>query len=279
MADSIADQVKKAPSSTTNDATVPATDAALPPITKAPMNTAEASMVPTVPPGSEAAAPSAVSSSEPATQNKSATSSANDELAKKMKAADELALQPEKPTDFVPASVSHPATTDVTETGAPSLPNGEAKDLPKPVSVEEVRDQDLPAVKPLETAEVTDVLQPGETSAEASIIENATVATEAKSADVLEAVPASTSAVTEETAKANAGDKRKADAETSNGKVDESVTKNDTPDEKKQKTNGAAPSAATNGTAKKPGRPKKEKKVSAPVGRTARKTRSQGAVE
>ncbi len=72
-----------------------------------------------------------------------------------------------------------------------------------------------------------------------------------------------------------AGTKRKAeDSAEANGDSAEKKTKSDEVSAPPaEETNG---NGSTNGDAKKPGRPKKEKKAAVPVGRTARKTRSQG---
>ncbi|KAI0151795.1 hypothetical protein GGR57DRAFT_503725 [Xylariaceae sp. FL1272] len=130
-----------------------------------------------------------------------------------------------------------------------AIPNGQ----PKPVAIEEVTDQDMPSTKLPESADAPTVTTGVETAK----------------------VPAVTGD------EAAIGDKRKAD------EADKPVSETtaDEPADKKQKTetNGAA---TTNGGARKPGRPKKEKgkaaaapAPAAPIGRTARKTRSQGLAD
>ncbi|KAJ8111293.1 hypothetical protein ONZ43_g5656 [Nemania bipapillata] len=75
---------------------------------------------------------------------------------------------------------------------------------------------------------------------------------------------------------ATTSNKRKADAteDAAKPEADNAKDEHTEPPEKKLKTNGA-----TNGTARKPGRPRKDKTSVAPIGKTARKTRSQGAAE
>ena len=185
-------------------------------------------------------------------------------------------------------------------TGA--LLNGETKEPPKPVSVEEVPDRELPKAHPpsppaeakLETVklDVTDEKVDNAASGDAvmtgALQLQPEAGAEAESAEDTEK-PEGPIADAPEAAKTEpqAGDKRKADdAAVSNGDVPAEAA----PEtqavavEKKLKTDDApAPApAATNGSPKKPGRPKKSDKPpapAAPMGRTARKTRSQGAAE
>lgn len=185
-----------------------------------------------------------------------------------------------------------------------ALHNGETKEPPKPVSIEEVPDRELPKAHPpsppaeakLEEAKLdgtaekvddaatgdavmTGALQP-QPEAEAA---KGTGKPEGPVADA----PTGPVADAPETANTEpqAGDKRKADdAVVSNGDASAEVAPETqaVAAEKKLKTDGASPPAATNGSPKKPGRPKKSDKppaAAAPVGRTARKTRSQGAAE
>ncbi|KAI1342583.1 hypothetical protein F5Y15DRAFT_309348 [Xylariaceae sp. FL0016] len=246
MADTTADNVAKAP--TTNpEATAPEAEASLPPIAKAPVDTAEASMVPTaVPDGSNATttvAPSLQAGAAAATEEASKTDTTNKDT------------KSEKPSEPAVTPVALPTTTPATTAtvaDAPALTNGDAIEAPKPVSVEEVHDQDLPDEKPPQATDKTNV--------------------------ALEKPVGSTNGAEAAGDDDGTSEKRKADdAPTANGDTVGDGAKGDAPAEKKQKTNGAD----SNGASKKPGRPKKEKKVPAPapVGRTARKTRSQGAVE
>lgn len=72
--------------------------------------------------------------------------------------------------------------------------------------------------------------------------------------------------------------KRKLDAEETNGSSASSAINGEDRADKKAKTE-TAPETNGGSTAKKASRPKKEKKPAPPVGRTARKTRSQGNVD
>ncbi|RYP80200.1 hypothetical protein DL770_006331 [Monosporascus sp. CRB-9-2] len=216
--------------------------------------TAEAPLAP-ADPGKQAVVAS-VDVSEPT--NEEPRSIAKGDLSSKVDAADTLAQQPEKQTDQVPTPVSQEPVTESTETAA-TAPEAQSKLSPKPVSVEEVRDEEMPTVNPTTTgAPQTDG------------------AAKAASNPTSKPGPEKTEA---EKSEPDTGDKRKAD-EADNTTVETRPTQDgavaDEPAEKKQKANGAA----TNGTTrKKPGRPKKEKNAPAPVGRTLRKTRSQGAAE
>ncbi|RYP65860.1 hypothetical protein DL771_008089 [Monosporascus sp. 5C6A] len=194
--------------------------------------------------------------SEPA--NEEPPSIAKGDLSSKVDAADTLAQQPEKQTDQVPTPVSQEPAAESTETAA-TAPDAQSKLSPKPVSVEEVKDEEMPTVNPTTTGAP-------QTDGAAKAAPNVTS----------EPGPEKTEP---ENCEPDTGDKRKAD-EADSTSVDAKSTQDgtvaDEPAEKKQKANGAA----TNGTTrKKPGRPKKEKNAPAPVGRTLRKTRSQGAAE
>ncbi|RYP48230.1 hypothetical protein DL768_005837 [Monosporascus sp. mg162] len=214
--------------------------------------TAEAPLAP-ADPGKQAVVAS-VDVPEPT--NGEPPSIAKGDLSSKVDAADTLAQQPEKQTDQVPTPVSQEPVAESTETAAPEA---QSKLSPKPVSVEEVKDEEMPTLNPTTTgAPQTDG------------------AAKATSNPTSEPGPAKTEP---EESEPDTGDKRKAD-EADNAPVETKPTQDgaaaDEPAEKKQKTNGAA----TNGTTrKKPGRPKKDKNAPAPVGRTLRKTRSQGAAE
>ncbi|KAK6842394.1 hypothetical protein PG990_005664 [Apiospora arundinis] len=244
----------------------------LPPIAKEPMATAQAPMIPAPIDTTEADLTSAPIASTDAAKS---SDDAKNDAAKASVAESGLAAQPDKPDALEDTN----ATSD-----------GASKEVPKPVSVQEVPDQELAASKPLGAGNVT---QPADEKEE-------TVPPLAKKADLPDAelttgtVPKEDAQFTgpaqavAETAKVEpqTGDKRKADSpaeheetngDASNANVDE---KDDSP-AKKQKTEDNE-IAATNGEntgVNKRGRPKKEKKPPAPVGRTARKTRSQAAAE
>jgi hypothetical protein len=124
------------------------------------------------------------------------------------------------------------------------------------VSVEEVHDEDLPNAKSLESE------KPAETATKADATAPVATSGKEKSSANISASAKNGNGAT--------GNKRKAEM------TEDDSTKANGADQplKKQKTNGSA----TNGAGRKPGRPRKEKqKAAAPVGRTARKTRSQGA--
>ena len=178
---------------------------------------------------------------------------AKEEASSKLNAADKLAQQPDKQKDQVLAPVSQPPPVEPTAATAPAPSDTKAKLSPKPVSVEEIRDEQLTAANPPAVA----------------------------NAPKLD--------IALETAKAepDAGDKRKADDVAAIEPVVTGATLNgtagDEPSVKKQKPNGSDEAITDSGgngdAAPKRSRSKKEKKPAAPVGRTNRKTRSQGAAE
>ncbi|KAI0111713.1 hypothetical protein F4814DRAFT_363994 [Daldinia grandis] len=244
-----------------SEATTSASQPNIPPVAKSPINAGEESTEPSV--AATIAAPGATTApnSETPAQTDAATTDSK-ELAEKIDAADELASQPEKPAETVTVE----STTAETATNAPSLPNGEAKEPPKPVTVEEVRDQDTPTAAQSQPAEMTGALPVKEPANDTPKADPTPVTAESDKSE------------------ANTGEKRKpSESEVSNGDATQEESLEDAPVEKKQKTNGAT----TNGTSKKVGRPKKDikkdlktdKKTPLPVGRTARKTRSQGAAD
>lgn len=150
--------------------------------------------------------------------------------------------------------------------GQPSEKKPTDQSSPKPVSVEEVKDQEVAPTAAASDATAT--TQSDKASAETG--------DKRKVDEVAEEAEA-------EAEKSNANNNKP----TPNGTAPEAAgDDDDEPAEKKQKSNGGGAST-TNGTApapapapKKPGRPpKKDKKASAPVGRTLRKTRSQGAAD
>ncbi|KAI3332280.1 hypothetical protein HD806DRAFT_530036 [Xylariaceae sp. AK1471] len=256
MADNIADSIAKAPVANTDDK-APETADSLPPITKEPAATADASMVPSIPAGSTTIdAPAAPSSDAAAKPEVPAAGTVQGDLTKKISEADDLALQPEKPSDSV--------ITETVASGAPALPNGEAVKPPKPVSVEEIRDEDLPSAKPLESEKPAEDAPQADAPAPVAMTGVETAELSAGSSTSTKNGDGAT------------GDKRKAEVTEDVAKANGGSTRDDGggPPEKKQKTNGSA----TNSAGRKPGRPRKEKqKATVAVGRTARKTRSQGA--
>ncbi|KAI6080948.1 hypothetical protein F4821DRAFT_250372 [Hypoxylon rubiginosum] len=243
------------------EATLSESQPSLPPVVKSPLNAGEDSMVPSIATTTATANTETAASTEPAAQNDSAINT-KEELTEKLEAADKLASQPEKPADNVPEQPAVSKTvTETATTDGPSLPNGEAKEPPKPVTVEEIRDQDMPAAPPAQPSEMTGALPVSSPSDDAAKDEPVKATTET------------------DTAEATTGDKRKAsDTEVTNGDVAAKEPLEKAPVEKKQKTNGAT----TNGAPKKVGRPRKEKNAVKPppsAGRAARKTRSQGAAD
>lgn len=183
--------------------------------------------------------------------------------------AEKPAAEPEKPSESAPAPDAQPVSTEASVAPAAAAPTETENKPPKPVSVEEVRDAEMPPAKPLEAEESA--------KAEDSTVKPAVPAPEEeedKDVEMADAVPAATET---EKPEPQAGDKRKAEEEVGdvNGAVAEEAPEADPPALKKQKSKGSA----SNGTEKKPGRPKKEKKVVAPIGKTARRTRSQAALD
>ncbi|KAI1470918.1 uncharacterized protein F4812DRAFT_419459 [Daldinia caldariorum] len=264
MADSTINGIDKV---ATSEATVAVSQPSIPPVAKDLVTAGEESKEPSAATNNETpgAAPTTVPDSEIPAQINAVTTDSK-ELTEKIDAANELASQPEKPEKLADDVSAEPASTETATADASSAPNGEAKEPPKPVSVEEVRDQDMPDAAPTQPAEMTGALPVKEPAND----------------DAPKADPAPTTAEPTESDKseANAGEKRKSSvSEASTGDVAHNESPEDAPAEKKQKTNGAA----TNGAPKKVGRPKKEskkdKKAPPPVGRTARKTRSQGTAD
>ncbi|KAI2783357.1 hypothetical protein F4815DRAFT_458750 [Daldinia loculata] len=252
MADSITNGIEKGASS---EATTSGSQPNIPPVVKSPINAGEESMEPSIAANTAAPGAATAPNSDTPAQNDAATTDSK-ESAEKIDAADKLASQPEKSAETVPSE----STTTEIATGTPSLTNGEAKEPLNPVTIEEVRDQDTPAAAPSQPAEMTGALPIQEPANDTPKADPAPVTAEPDKSE------------------ANTGEKRKpSESKVSNGDATQEESPGDAPAEKKQKTNGAN----TNGTSKKVGRPKKEskkdKKAPLPVGRTARKTRSQGA--
>ncbi|KAK5633173.1 hypothetical protein RRF57_008887 [Xylaria bambusicola] len=197
-------------------------------------------MVPSAPAESTAAdAPAAPSSDATAKPEVSASAAEGQEAStKESNNSDAAAVPSDKTSDTVPAPVAQ-STTETVASGADS------KAL-RLRMIEEIRDEELPGAKPVESEKPAEESSKTETSP-------------AESGD---------SAV---------GSKRKVDESSDEAKPEAKSAENGEtePPEKKPKTNGTT----TNGTVRKPGRPRKDKTVAAPVGRTARKTRSQGAAD
>ncbi|KAK8048864.1 hypothetical protein PG994_010594 [Apiospora phragmitis] len=242
----------------------------LPPIAKEPMATAQAPMIPAAIGKTEADLASAPTASTDAAKS---PEDAKSDAAKETVAEAELPAQ----SDNKPEALEDTnATTD-----------GDSKEVPKPVSVEEVPDGELAGSKQLGAGSVT---QPAN--------EQETAPPLAKKADSPGAEPPSGTVPKEdaqstgpaqvlaEPAKVQpqTGEKRKSDdpaehEETNGHDASSSANVDEKPASpaKKQKTEDNE----TNGdnTGGKRVRPKKEKKPPAPVGRTARKTRSQAAAD
>ncbi|KAF3061114.1 hypothetical protein GL218_03739 [Daldinia childiae] len=256
MADSITNGIEKG---TSSEVTTSGSQPSIPPVAKSPINPGEESMEPSTVANVVAPGAATAPNSETPAQNDVATTDSK-ELTEKIDAADKLASQPEKSAETVPTEST--TTTTKIATDPPSLTNGEAKEPPKPVTIEEVHDQDAPAAAQPQPAEMTGALPVQEPANDTPKADPVPVTAEPDKPE------------------ANTGEKRKpSESEASNDDVTQEESPEDAPAEKKQKTNGAN----TNGTSKKVGRPKKEskkdKKAPLPVGRTARKTRSQGAAD
>ncbi|KAI0536478.1 hypothetical protein GGR58DRAFT_475158 [Xylaria digitata] len=253
MAENTVESIVKDPVAKAAEKAADTTDS-LPPITKEPEATAEASMVPSVPaPPTTTDAPVAPSSDAAAKAEEEApeeapAAEAREDSANKSSEPETTALEPEKPSDSASAPEPQLATTEIAASGAESnAPAGldEAVEPPKPASLEEARNEDLADKTPSEPEKPMD-----------------------------EAPKTDTSAATESGGVATSN-KRKAEAVDDTAEANSVDTETTEPPEKKPKTNGTA----TNGAPRKPGRPRKDKNSVAPVGRTARKTRSQGAAD
>lgn len=229
------------------DDKAPNTTDDLPPITKETTATVGASMVPSAPAQSTITnAPAAPSSDATAKPEVPASADEGQEAsANEPSKTDTTAAASEKTSGAVPAPVPQSATTGAVASGTES--NGPKVGLPKPVSVEEVRDEELPNAKPLESEKPKEGASKTDGSPANESDESAVVG------------------------------KRKVDEadDTAKPETKSAETDGTEPPEKKPKTNGTT----TNGTARKPGRPKKDKTAAPLVGRTARKTRSQGAAD
>ncbi|ETS87659.1 hypothetical protein PFICI_01487 [Pestalotiopsis fici W106-1] len=194
--------------------------------------------------------------------------------------ADQLAAQPEKPSDNLTSS----APINAKPSAAAASTNEElSNEPPKPVSLEEVPDPEGPTTK-LKAAE--DVVSPEPTKEPAATA----VSEEKKDAEVTDAQPTVTTgpsqpeavpAVSELVAeKPKSGQKRKAEEPAAAAVNGDEAAEQQAPAAKKQKESPIKRVAdKVSNTIKKVGRPKKEKKEPAPVGKTARKTRSQGKAD
>ncbi|KAI1859806.1 hypothetical protein JX265_010255 [Neoarthrinium moseri] len=210
--------------------------------------------------------------SKPSVSEPAATSETKQQLSE----AEKLATQPEKLTEDVSAPLNANPINAEPITASSTVPGDDPKKSAKPVSVEEVQDPELPAAKPTTANEA---LKP-----ESSTAETAKPAP-AKDVEMNDAPQPAVSASQDAPnpvskpepagplpSEPQTGAKRKAaEAPTANGDVSE-THEPEGPAEKKHKSFGSAVKDAI----KKVGRPKKDKKAPAPVGRTARKTRSQG---
>lgn len=235
------------------------------------MSTAGAALVPTNPlsqakvptpppePANESIAPSADKPVE--------TAAPQSELKEKTDAANTLAQQPEKPADTLAADV---ASSSLEDKPAASTTDAASSEAPKPVAMEDVQDEAAGVPAPTEEA-------PAPTAAAEKPADVPATEEPAQQIPAATAIPDAAEAPKTE---AEAGDKRKADmSEVGSEAAEQSDEKSqEEPAEKKLKTNGGEAPVAP----KKVGRPKKdktaEKKAPAPVGKTARRTRSQGVL-
>ncbi|KAI0109499.1 hypothetical protein GGR51DRAFT_558192 [Nemania sp. FL0031] len=267
MADNAGETIAKVVSASASiaEAKAPDTGDSLPPITKEPAGTAEAAMAPSVP-AEPATAEAAVPSSDTANQPEaSAAAEAKEEATNNSNEPEAAASEQEKSVPAVPQPETKETVTSAVESSAPGGSNDKAVEPPKPVSLKEIQDEDLPAKKSSDAKE--QAVEAQETDASAPI---ATTDAETSEVSAVDSSPAKNGDVA-------ANNKRKADVVEDIAKLDAENTKDEhaEPPEKKHKTNGAT----TNGAARKPGRPRKDKTVAVPVGKTARKTRSQGAAD
>ncbi|KAI0152115.1 hypothetical protein F4776DRAFT_13422 [Hypoxylon sp. NC0597] len=257
MADNNTNGIEKGAS---GDAPAPELQPSNPPAVTGPANAGEESVEPSIATKTAVDGAATADRSEAGAQNDAPATESKEELTETIDTAEKLAEQPEQPEKPADSAPAQSTTTEITAADAPSVTNGETKEPPKPVTVEEVRDQDLPAVPPSQPVEMTGALP---------------VKEPAKDAPKTAPTPLTPEPEPEKT-EISTGEKRKpSETEASNGDLPAEKPSEDAPAEKKQKTNGAT----TNGTPRKAGRPRKDKKAPPSVGRTARKTRSQGAAD
>ncbi|KAH6648430.1 hypothetical protein BKA67DRAFT_363590 [Truncatella angustata] len=198
--------------------------------------------------------------------------------------ADQLATDPDNTGDSVVSSAPINAETD-----AAKAPEEEAKQSPpKPVSVEVVQDAEGPTAK---SAAVNDVAKPETTAANTASSapkeapqENDDTTTGGAQPTVTdgETKPDTVPVVSEPASvKPKTGAKRKAEEPaTTNGEPGPEDKPAAAHPEKKQKSSPFKKALdKVSSAVKKGGRPKKEKKEPAPVGRTARVTRSQAKTD
>ncbi|GAP90283.1 hypothetical protein SAMD00023353_4600340 [Rosellinia necatrix] len=244
------ESVAKAPIAST-ETEAPKTTDNLPPITKETIDTAEASMVPSA--SVELTAKEApVAPSVDTVEKQAATSTeTKEDSTNKPSESGAPDSQPEKPSDLTHSPEPQPAETVASgvESGAPVNPSDSATAPLKPVSPKEIRDEGLPDA---------DASEPQKPTAEE------------QKTDGVDSTPV-------ENGNGTTNNKRKAETaeEATKSEANSAKDENIERPEKKLKTNGAT----TNGAARKPGRPRKEKNSVPAVGRTARKTRSQGAAD
>ncbi|KAI0125512.1 hypothetical protein BJ170DRAFT_684777 [Xylariales sp. AK1849] len=200
-------------------------------------------------------------------------------------------LEPEDPNDTGPG-LSNSELKRAESTAAAPAPQEDPQKSPKPVSVEEVLDEGLSAAQPVEVEDTVksgggavDPVEPStehiedvkmtDASQDGTANPAAPSSKQTEGADPADALQAETT-ITQKSPLSEplAGDKRKAEqVNSANGGTAQDGFRSDEPTEKKRKSNDLA----TNGAAKKVGRPKKEQKKAPVPGKTARRTRSQGA--
>lgn len=182
--------------------------------------------------------------------------------------ADPLAVQPEKPGESLLGATSADAGPSAAGTAETQE---ESKQLAKPVSVEEIQDPEGPTAK-------TDVANGTQETAESNMSLDKEVEEPVGTTQISQPEPST--AISAPAAKEpKAGEKRKAtESATTNGDDNVEAKEVEAP-AKKQKGSPIKNAINKVGAAvKKAGRPKKdktEKKEPAPVGKTARRTRSQ----
>ena len=180
--------------------------------------------------------------------------------------------------DESPAEIQKPAQ----EPDAEKADGAVTKEAPAPASDSAKEPAEKPAEETTAPAVDKPVEKPAEPLAEKPLEapeEKAAAAPAVTSNGDVEMADATTTQEPDEEpdveAEPPAGTKRKAEdsAETNGDNADKKAKSDEVSAPPAGETNG---NGSSNGDAKKPGRPKKEKKVAVSAGRTARKTRSQG---
>ncbi|KAK1759173.1 hypothetical protein QBC47DRAFT_397988 [Echria macrotheca] len=186
--------------------------------------------------------------------------------------------------------IAKPSAPEETSAGNSNVPaaaadNKQAEENSAVESTDPVQQEAPPLAKPTEAADADKIPKATPDQAAAQKIEAAEDASvkmlaanlDAPSegtpgAEPLDAEADNTKSLENGASSAAAGEKRKAE---------DSPEANGNSTKKKAVVEETSDSPATNGSAlpRKPGRPKKEKRPIAPVGRTARRTRSQGAAD